>query len=249
MKPLVVFLYHEPSDVTAYHLRCIRESNPEIPVLALCGQRGTPFKTVPDTQRFSARQVVASGVWPTADPWESNDQHFYDWWLQGGSRLEFDRYILIEYDTLVRAPLEKLFLPGVWANTSRTNVEFSACTVKKWPAPWGWWDKPWHLDALPNRIYSFLRGVVPFTGILFHRAAFERAFIHLLHDPLFSHKILHNEMRLATAMAKAGAECVPYENPCIADRPWNSSDLAPDFCHAVKEVSDSEWEREPDDQA
>lgn len=226
MKPVICFFYHRPTELAQFHLRCVRKTN-RLPIELLCPQDGTAFVGSPkvaDTGLLSfekSRSTVTVRV-------------FLNWWRACGGK-NYDCFIWVEYDTLVRRPLMELF-----GKVEDVSAALCASEALKWPQPWGWWDRKELMDvnAEGGRLKPYLRGIKPLTGVLVGRRVVEASVQHLVNDQLLRN--LHSEMCLATAACVAGYEATAYANPWITcgtltDYARGVAEMPP-FAHAVKSV-------------
>ena len=209
MDTCVLFLHHLDDDITRRHFDLICQHNPLAAVVPLCWQGSSHLQESIEV----ALPSMDEGPRPL---WRNCDRMIYNW-FQSINRINADRYIIIEWDTLVSQPFSEFYSPAAW------NSRFAAAFVhrpQEIPDPYWWWyelsDFQW------QALGPFIRGLIPISGVLIERLLLE-SMSEASKLSVFSG--IFCEARIATLAAYCGVEPIELRPNAAA---WiQSKDVTP----------------------
>lgn len=148
----ILFLHHNLSPITRFHFYQIHQHNPHIPLIPVSWDSlpyssfnrfvktkkaiSAPYLTKMQQQIRKAR--IDPSRWKTIDDmldWFHNDKRLYCWFDTYADQIPAERYIMLDWDTLVTTDLCSLYhhvwdadLAASWFNTPQTDPN------------WPWWN-------------------------------------------------------------------------------------------------------------
>jgi hypothetical protein len=223
----VVFLYHRCDELTAHHLRSVREHNPDAVVVPVTHDVPEHLPDGVDLARTPSR-------WPTDDPWRSCDTMLYRWFEH--HRVEAERYVVCEYDVLCTQPFREAYAAHWAADVACREL------VQWWDRPnWQWFQPP-EIARLPPEQQRFAAGVVPFTCAMFKRDALAAIVECAAPTDVFC------ELRLGTAVRKAGLRVSQFSGRLRQTVRWHPNTMnrsRPGIYHSVKPPeAQARWEND-----
>jgi len=218
----ILFLYHRVDSLTLSNLAALRASNPDCTVLPLSDR---PFQSLPgavDVSEFGDFH----GIGTSDNKWRSTDTVFYRWFQN--RKFDSERYLLLEYDTLVTTSIRKFYF-SVW------DADIGCVDYFKLPDRKDWeWFSPAELEHLGAELRPYAAGIMPGTCTLVsHRAAL-RIVEALPHHP---HPGVFSELRLGTWANYLGLNLMRLPDAARRTIRWHEyfgSVQEPGIYHSVK---------------
>ncbi len=177
---VVLFFHHRTDEVTRRHLHLLRTHN-DFPVVPLFCDDEMGGTALDDAVRLPMT-FQRGRNWHNVD-WICRD------WFRSSHRIEALRYIWLEWDCLVNAPLRDWY-SDLW------EADFVASRAVRPPAPWYWFRA--QMAFLPHSLVPFATGIAPLNGVVLSRRAMFNYAQTDLPEGIFC------ELRLPTVLASCG---------------------------------------------
>lgn len=191
----ILFLYHRCDDVTKYHLKSLRDSNPHARIIPLTD-------TVPELLPESVDVGVFRSDFAQAKKWRSIDTTLYRWFIN--RTFDAEKYIVIEYDCFCNVDLREHYTE-VW----RSDVAGVDMFTREQNPRWKWFSEG-ELSTVPPEDREYAAGLVPFTCTMFSHAALQTIVANVYRNDVFC------ELRLGTLINKHSLnfKALPVQKRC-----------------------------------
>jgi hypothetical protein len=133
----ILFWYYASPDVCLNRLRRLRRYNPNTPIFGLYGGPPELFGEFGRVVEWLDDSWCFSGTLTPYWKWRHGDLMISEWFASRGRELQWDSIVVVQWDMLVRAPFDKIFVPLALDDLYLPGLRPLADVADYW-----WWVRP-----------------------------------------------------------------------------------------------------------